>query len=463
MEITLYGAAGDVTGSAYFIKTETASLLIDFGSFQGDQEAESMNSSFPPIDCQKLNAVLLTHAHLDHSGRLPLLTQRGYSNFIYATQSTIELAKLILLDSVKVQASEQQRQNRKRHEKGLSSLELAYTEGHVHEVFQLFKPIPYNESFEIAPGCSMRAHEAGHTLGSVSYELTVTEKGIKKVIVFSGDIGPYDMAIVQDPNPFTSADLVFMESTYGDRDHRSLDETLEEGLGIIKEAIKNNGKVLVPSFAIGRTQELLYYMARAIERENLPQIPIYLDSPMGIEATAIYGKHIELYDDEALELLKKGVIKGDLSGIHVSKTSEESMAINNISGTCMIIAGSGMCNAGRIMHHLRHNLSKPETSVLIPGYQGEGTLGRKLLEGAKKVRIFGDDIEVNAKIYSLNGLSAHAGQSDLLRWFDEIAGSNPKLVLSHGEDRSRVPLAEVIEKKYGIKALLPKFGDVITL
>ncbi len=463
MKITLYGAAGDVTGSAYYIQTELASFLIDFGTFQGSKEENSHNSIFPPIDCTKLNAVLLTHAHLDHSGRLPLLTKRNYSNPIYATPSTIELAELILLDSVKVQTSEQERINRKRTKMGLQPEEMPYSESDVQQVLKLFKPIPYNQSFEIAPGCNIRAHEAGHILGSVSYELTVNENGSQKVIVFSGDIGPYDMAIIQDPMPFIKADLVFMESTYGDRDHKSQDDTLTEGIELVKKAIKNKGKILVPAFAIGRTQELLYYMARAVESDNLPTIPIYLDSPMGIEASEIYVKHTELYDDEALDLLKRGIIKGDLSGIHVSKTSDESKALNSIDGPCMIIAGSGMCNAGRIMHHLRNNLPNPQTSLMITGYQGEGTLGRRLLDGAKTVRIFGEDIAVNAEVHSLNGLSAHAGQSDLLRWFDRIASTHPKLVLSHGEDRSRIPLAEIIEKKYGIKAILPKFGDVITL
>ncbi len=463
MNITLYGAAGNVTGSAYYIETESANLLIDFGTFQGEKENDHFNSEFPPIDCNKLDAVLLTHAHLDHCGRLPLLTKRGYKNPIFATQSTIELAALILNDSVKVQSSEIHRTNRKRLKMGLQPVEMPFGEEDIQKVFDLFKPIPYSESFRIASGCSLRAHEAGHILGSVSYELTVNEKGTQKVVVFSGDIGPYDMAIIQDPMPFVKADLVIMESTYGDRDHKSQDDTLDEGIEVIKNAIKNNGKILVPAFAIGRTQQLLYYMAVAVEQKDFAEIPVYLDSPMGIEATRIYGKHVELYDEKAIEMLKKGVIKGDLSRIHVSQTPDESKAINAIEGTCMIIAGSGMCNAGRIMHHLRHNLSKPETSVMITGYQGSGTLGRRLIEGAKTVKIFGEEIEVKAQIHSLNGLSAHAGQSDLLRWFDKIAASKPKLVLSHGEDLSRIPLAKIIKEKYGIDAILPELGEVITL
>jgi len=461
MKITLYGAAGNVTGSAYYVQTEQATLLIDFGTFQGEKDEDNMNASFPPIDIQKLDAVLLTHGHLDHCGRLPLLTKRGYSNPIYASPATMELAQLILMDSVKVQTSELQRTNRKRMKSNLPPLDMPYNEADIHKVLELFKPIPYNSPFEIAAGCTIIAHDSGHILGSVSYELVVQEKGIKKVVVFSGDIGPYDMAIIEDPLPFDKADLVFMESTYGDRDHKSQDDTLSEGIEVVKNAIKNKGKILVPAFAIGRTQQLLYYLARAVYLDNLPEIAIYLDSPMGIEATRIYGKHTELFDTEALELLKKGAIMGDLSQIHVCKTSDESKALNETEGPCMIISGSGMCNAGRIMHHLRHNLSKPQTSVMITGYQGYGTLGRKLIDGEKTVKIFGEEIEVKAQIHSLNGLSAHAGQSDLLRWFDHVAHSKPRLVLSHGEDRSRTPLAEIIRKKYDIDVILPHFGEVI--
>ncbi len=231
----------------------------------------------------------------------------------------------------------------------------------------------------------------------------------------------------------------------------------------MKRAIDLNGKILVPSFAIGRSQQLLYYMARAVQRGNLQEIPVYLDSPMAIEATRIYASHPELYDDEADEMVRLGVIKGDLSRINLSVTPDDSRALNEVKGPCMIIAGSGMCNAGRILHHLRHNLSSPETTVLIVGYQGNGSLGRRLLDGAKSVRIFGKEIEVNAKIASMGGLSAHAGQSDLVNWFDAMAASKPKLVLTHGEDRSRIVLAEIIQKRYGITPLMPNYGEIITL
>jgi metallo-beta-lactamase family protein len=463
MKITLFGAAGSVTGSAYYVQTRTANILVDFGIFQGRKTVEALNRKLPPIDVGKLDAVVVTHAHLDHIGRIPLLTKNGYSNPIYATEATIEILHLVLMDSVKVQAHDLKRDNRKRLRTGQQPVIPAYSEEDVVKVLDLMSRVPYDQRFEIAPGCQLRVKEAGHILGSVSVELTLEENGSRKVVLFSGDLGPHDMAILMDAGHFNAADLVFLESTYGDRDHRSLTETLQEGLDIVKKAVEMKGKILVPSFAVGRTQQLLYYMARAAYQQNLTPIPVYLDSPMAIEATKIYLKHHELYDDEANELFRLGAIKGDFSGLHISETAENSMALNYLEGSCMIIAGAGMCNAGRILHHLRHNLWKPETTVMIVGYQGDGSLGRRLVEGAKKVRIFGEDIAVKAHIATMGGLSAHAGQTDLLKWFDPLAATKPRLVLSHGEDKGRIPLAEIIHNRYGIVPILPEYGEVISL
>jgi len=313
----------------------------------------------------------------------------------------------------------------------------------------------------VAPSILARVREAGHLLGSVSIELTIDKDNKKKTIVFSGDLGRQSMAIINDPDPFHSAGLVFMESTYGDRDHKPLQDTLQEARDILLKAVERKGKILVPSFAVGRAQQLLYYIVRAVHRGNLPEIPVYLDSPMAIEATRIYVKHQELFDDETEALFRLGVIKGDFSRMRISVTADESKALNDVEGPCVIMAGGGMCNAGRILHHLRHNLQFPETTVMIIGYQGAGTLGRRLIDGEKKVKIFGEEIRVNARIASLGGLSAHAGQSDLLNWFDSFSGTGPRLVLSHGEDNARKALAEIIKAKYGIEPLVPVYGDTI--
>jgi metallo-beta-lactamase family protein len=462
MKVTLYGAAGNVTGSAYHVQSQSASVLVDFGMFQGEKKLEALNGK-TPFNARKLDAVVLTHAHLDHTGRLPLLVKNGYAGPVYATQATMDIVELILLDAARIQEQDLERHNRKRQRMGQPLLTLIYTEEDVKKLLALLTPIEYNKYFEIASGCQIRVREAGHILGSVSVEMTLEEEGRRKVILFSGDIGPQNMAILKDPDPFISADLVFMESTYGDHDHRPLDETLKEGAEIIDKAIEQQGKVLVPSFAIGRTQQLLYYMAIAIENGALDEIPVYLDSPMAIEATKIYASHQELFDEETLELVRSGALKTDLARLHFSNTPQESKALNDIQGPCMIIAGAGMCNAGRILHHLRHNLWKPETTVMIVGYQGEGSLGRRLLDGARMVKIFGEEIMVKAHIASMGGLSAHAGQSDLLNWLGSVAPSRPRLVLSHGEDRGRLPLAELIRNRYRLEPLLPEYGNSISL
>lgn len=463
MKVTLFGAAGDVTGSAYYVQIASASVLVDFGSFQGRKEMQIHNETLPPLDLKKLDAVILTHAHLDHTGRLPLLVKSGYKGPVYATKATIDVAGLILMDSAKIQGYEIKRKNRKLERTGEPLLKQIYGEEEVKKVMSLFIPVPYNTPCEIAEGCFVRLHESGHLLGSASIEMVIEENGNKKIIVFSGDIGPDDTAIVKNPEPFSSADLVFLESTYGDHNHKPLEETLLEGKEIIDRASVKKGKIFVPAFAIGRSQQLLYYLARGFHRKTLNKIPVYLDSPMAIKATKVYAGHKELYDDEAAELYRTGVIKSDLSGIHISESAEDSIALNNAEGPCMIIAGGGMCNAGRILHHLKHNLYKPETTVMITGYQGTGSLGRKLLEGSKKVKIFGEEVVVRADIAHMGGLSAHADQSGLLKWFDAVSDSKPVLVLSHGEDKGRKPLAEIIKKKYNIKAVLPEYGETIML
>ncbi|HSN50254.1 MAG TPA: MBL fold metallo-hydrolase, partial [Bacteroidales bacterium] len=355
------------------------------------------------------------------------------------------------------------RDNRRRSRMGQSLIAPLYTAAEVEAVIKYLTPIAYDSPFRVAPGITVRVVEAGHILGSASLEVTVEETGHSKTVIFSGDLGPAGMAILKDPEVLRKADLVFLESTYGDRDHRSLQETLDQGEEIINQAVKTKGKILIPAFAVGRTQQLLYYMAKAIHMGNVSHLPVYLDSPMAIEATKIYMKHLELFDEEADEMAKSGELKLDMSHLHMSVTADESRALNYVEGPCMIIAGSGMCNAGRILHHLRHNLWSPNTHVIIAGYQAEGTLGRRLVDGAKDVTIFGEKIVVKAQIHLLGGLSAHAGQSDLVKWFSTLAPSKPRLILAHGEDKGRIPLAALIEKKYSIRAELPGLGDVIKL
>jgi metallo-beta-lactamase family protein len=461
--ISLYGAAGEVTGSAYHVETQSASVLVDFGLFQARELVAAANRVPRQLDVAGLNAVVLTHGHLDHTGRLPLLIKRGYQGPVYATPASIEITQLILQDAAKLQEQDTERENRKRAEKGKPPLEPLFTSEHVQNLGSLFKPLPYGQSVIVAPGISVRMFEAGHILGSASIEMTVDESGVRRVVVFSGDLGPPNTPILRDAACLDRANLVFMESTYGDRDHRPLAETVAEFRRLVKETVGRKGKILVPTFAVGRAQAILYHLAGMFEEGVVPSFPVVLDSPMAIEATRLHTRHPELFDDEMVRAAGSETFLKHLKSLQHSITANDSRALNDLPGPCLIMAGAGMCNAGRILHHFRHNLSQPGTTVIIVGYQTPGSLGRTLVEGAKEVSIFGDIIPVRATTHSLGGFSAHGGQKDLLAWFGCLAPKRPRLVLTHGEDRGRIPLGLLIQKRFGIQAVLPELWDVVEL
>jgi metallo-beta-lactamase family protein len=463
MKIRFHGATGDVTGSAYHVLTKHASVLVDCGLFQGDRETKAKNRNHQPLEGGRLDAVVLTHGHLDHIGRLPLLTKNGYDGPIYATKPTFELATLILRDSIGLQRGDLERENRKRFRMGLEPLEPLFTEDDVQSLRPLAKAIPYREVREIAPGISVRLLDAGHVVGSASVEMTVQENGTKKVVVFSGDLGPRGAPLMNDPHPFEKADVVIMESTYGDRNHRSLRDTAIEGRKTIAKAIEQKAKILVPVFAIGRTQLLLYLLAGAFKRGTLPAIPIYLDSPMAIEATKIYRAATELLDQEAKDMIKSGELRKHLATLKPCSSADDSRGLNDVKGPCLIMAGNGMCSGGRITHHIRHNVGRPGTAILIVGFQSPGTLGRQLVDGAKTVTMYGEKLPVKASIHTMGGFSAHADQKGLMEWFDSVAPSKPRLVITHGEEIARKTFAGLVKAKHGIKAELPKLNDAIQI
>jgi metallo-beta-lactamase family protein len=373
------------------------------------------------------------------------------------------MASLILRDSAKVQAQDLERTNRKRERAGRPPLAPMYTHQDVEATIRHFKPITYNDEVQLFDGVKVRAVEAGNMLGSVSFQVFLEDGEREKTVVFSGDLGPAGLPVLKDAQCLHRADLVFMESTYGDRDHRSLKDTLDEAEEIIIRAVERNGKILVPAFAVGRTQQIMYHVSAMFRNGLVKPFPIYVDSPMAIEATKIYARHPDLFDEEASQLRQSGLLAVDLKEVKTCETADESKALNHMAGSMMIIAGSGMCHAGRILHHFRNHISEPETTIIIVGYQAQGTLGRRLVEGEKTVKIFGEEYEVNAGVHSLGGFSAHAGQTDLLKWFGCVAKANPRVVLTHGEARGREPLAKIIEERHGLKPELPEFGEVIHL
>ncbi len=463
IKLTFLGAAGTVTGSAYLVQSERARVLVDFGMFQGVAERGELNVLPPALDVTKLDAVVVTHAHLDHTGRLPLLAKAGYRGPIYCTKPTISLTGLILRDSAHLQAQDIERINRKRERAGEALLTPLYTAEHVEEILSHFTAVPYEEPLEVAPGVKARWVEAGHMLGSASVQLLVQDRGPTKTIDFSGDVGPKGAPLLEDAVGFRKADVVIMESTYGDRDNKRLPETVAEFEAIVKQAVARKAKMLVPVFAVGRTQLLLYLLAQMFRHKTVPKFPIYLDSPMGIEATKIYWDHIDLFDEEFRLLNRERPLIEDLNTLTVTPTAQHSMKLNDIEGPCFIMAGSGMCNGGRILHHLKQNLWREGTSVLIVGYQSEGSLGRRLVDGDKVVSIFGEKIAVRATVHTLNGFSAHAGQTELLKWLGQIAPVEPRVFLTHGEARGREPLAQKIKERFGLSAELPELGQTINL
>ncbi len=478
MRIHTFGAAGEVTGSCTLVETGQARVLIDMGMHQGGCAQWQQNLELPPIELARLDAVVITHAHIDHVGRLPMLVRAGYKGPIYATPATCELAGIMLRDAGMIQEIDAARASARRERAGLGPVQPLYTRADVDPALALFKPVPYDQAREVARGVSARFTEAGHILGSASIHLHIGAMGPRpeRNLVFSGDLGPKHMPLLREPEPprFANgaggggsggADLVLLESTYGDRNHRPLEGTLDEFRAIVHDAVWARQRVLIPAFAVGRTQQMVYHLGSLVRSGSLPRFPVVVDSPMAVEAFALYKRYSALFDEDAAAIFDEGHHPLVIPDLDLVRDSERSRFYNTREGAAVIIAASGMCTGGRILHHLRHHLWKRDTRVVIAGYQAHGSLGRQLVDGANAVRIMGDTIAVRARIHTLGGFSAHAGRDELLAWADTFRkpdGTWPRFVLNHGEPAPRAALALALRER-GATVHEPRWGEAITL
>jgi metallo-beta-lactamase family protein len=452
MQVQFCGAAREVTGSCHLFTVGDTRFLVDCGMHQGGREAEAENFAPFPFDPTQIDFLLLTHAHIDHSGLIPKLSSEGFSGPVYATPATADLAHIMLLDSAYIHEMEAEWRDRKARRAGRTAGTPLYTRKDAEGSLRLFRAHPYGLELEPAPGVKCRFLDAGHILGSSIMELWLKEGGLDIKVVVSGDLGQPDQPIIRDPEVVTEADYLLLESTYGDRLHGAEIDPLEELAGILEEAKASGGNVVIPAFAVGRTQELVYFLRQICEGHNM-DMPIYVDSPLAKDATDIFRRHREEFDEEALHIRENGPLFS-FPGLQYTESADESRELNTKSGV-IIISASGMAEAGRIKHHLKHNLWRPESHIVIVGYQAPGTRGRRILDGEKVVRIYGEDIAVRAKVHLISGLSAHADRDQLLDWAAHMGP--PRLTfLVHGEALSSFSLASTLEERLGFRVEVPR-------
>lgn len=462
MEIQSCGAAQEVTGSCHLIKVGDKTVLLDCGLIQGRKKDEDRNRKPFPFDAAKLDAVILSHAHIDHSGRLPLLIKQGFTGPIYTHEASADLCKTLLKDSAYLNYKNTQWENKHRARKGKKLLEPLYEREDAEKALNQFSTLEYGQQKEIVPGVTIKLSDAGHIVGSSVVEIWLQEGKLKRKVVFSGDLGHRGTAILRDFTMIDEADIVLMESTYGSRRHRPWQDTWDEIDDIVELIQKKPGNVLIPAFSVGRTQNILYMFARNYERWNLKKWQIFLDSPMAIEATDIYLRHHKLYDPEAAKFWKEKGKQLGLPNLRYSKSSQDSMAINKIESGAIIIAGSGMMTGGRIKHHIKHNIWRRNCHLIVTGYQSHGTMGRKLVEGAKKINLWGQSIAVKAKIHTIGGLSAHTDQKGLMDWYGNFKG-RPPVFLVHGEADTMEVLRKKLRKDLNAPAHIAHAGKTIDL
>jgi len=464
MKVTFLGAAQKVTGSCHMVEACGKKFLIDCGMFQGTLTEQLLNYEDFPFDVKDIDFVILTHAHIDHSGRIPKLYVNGYKKPIYATKATTDLCTIMLADSGHIQEKEIEWVNRKRMRAGKAPTAPMYTAKDGLMSVSLFESVKYNDVIEPVEGIKFKMRDAGHMLGSAIVEIWLNEDGKTKKIVFTGDLGNENTPIIRDPEIVEDTDILVIESTYGGRFHGEMQEQSTELMSIFIDTIERGGNVIIPSFAVGRTQEIIYEINKYVEKnenyvKQLANIPVYIDSPLAINATKVFEKNPDCYNDEALQYLLKGDNPLAFKNLHFVETADESRALNEDTTPKIIISASGMCEVGRIKHHLKWNLWRPESTVLFVGYQAEGTLGRRIRNGEKIVKIFGEEIGVNAEIRTLDAFSGHADQEGLIKWIENMKKKPKKIFLVHGEYTGQLKLKSELEEKLNIDCVIPEIQD----
>jgi len=465
MKLSFFGAAQNVTGSRYLLETNGKRILIDCGLYQ-ERDFRTRNWDPFPVPPKSIDLVLLTHAHLDHSGFLPKLVKDGFRGRIYSTAASCEIARIALLDSAHLltEDAEFKRERHKREKRKGPYPELPlYTEQDAEKSFPFFKEVRYEEPVEIGEGLEATYHDAGHILGASHVTVRVSKDGTTRTILFSGDIGRWDKPILRDPTIIKHADYVIMESTYGNRDHedpRDIDSMLED---VVNSTYKRGGNICIPSFAIGRTQEVLYRLNELLIENRIPHCKVFIDSPMAVKVTEVFRHHRELFDKEMMDFIDEGQSPFRFPELKMVTTVKDSKAINDIKKGAMIIAGSGMCTGGRIKHHLANNIDRNESTVLFVGYQAVGTLGRNIVEGASEVRLFGKKYPIKARIMQIHGFSAHADRGELLKWVSGLKPDPKHVFVTHGEPESAHAFAGLLKKEKGWKVSVPEYKDEVNL
>lgn len=462
MDIQLFGAAGLVTGSCTGVTTKKSKVLVDCGMFQGSKDTERMNYANFGFNPREFQALILTHAHLDHCGRIPKLWKEGFRGKIYASPATKDLAYIIMSDAANIAFYDTKNENKRRKKEGLPPRTPIYTQDDVDGVIKLFKAVDYGKQFKPVSNMFATFLNSGHILGACSVSLEVLEDKQQKLVNFSGDLGQDSPLLVQEKNMKNVADFVFLESTYGDRLHTEVSQRKEHLKQIILDAYKRKGVLLIPSFAIERTQELVFEINYLVEHNLIPKMKVYLDSPMGIKATEVFKKYPGLFSDELRKTLESGDDPFTFPGLVYTPTVADSKKINDVKESCIIIAGSGMCNAGRIKHHIKNRIDNPKNTILFVGYQAEGTLGYWIKKGEKRVRLLGTEVEVNAKVESMDDYSGHADYNALLGWLKSFSPAPSKVFLVHGEKKSLDSMYEKVNA-LGIEPYIPKLGEVLKL